>query len=459
MSEITMAQAVELGLELLGSTGGIAVGEVSQSANLRWANSQLTTNGDTHETSLNIVAFVPVDGGIGAGVASGQVRNRADIEELVEVARASGLASGASDDAAELVAGPVDASFDAAPDTADLSGISHIANGLGKVMRGGTADFFGYAEQSQDTLYVGTSTGTRMRFAQATSRFELCAKSPERDRSAWSGQGGTSLLATDVSLHAQNVLQGIEYQKNKIDIEPGRHKVTLSSSAVADLMIYLMWTASAREAAQGRSVFSAPNGKTRIGERLSSRDFNLTADPKLPGLETLNRVVNLGASSMSSPFDTGLPIEAAQIISNGALSALASSRHAAQEAGLPFTPLADNIHVYDGAGHGTLAETAARMGEGLLITCLWYIREVDPQSLLLTGLTRDGVYVVKGGEIVGAASNFRFNDSPVSMLGRIVDAGESIDCLPREWADWFTRSRVAPLTIDGFNLSTKSDAI
>jgi predicted Zn-dependent protease len=99
------------------------------------------------------------------------------------------------------------------------------------------------------------------------------------------------------------------------------------------------------------------------------------------------------------------------------------------------------------------------MGEGLLITCLWYIREVDPQSLLLTGLTRDGVYVVREGAIVGAASNFRFNDSPVSLLNRITDAGESFDCLPREWADWFSRSRVAPLTIDGFNLSTKSDAI
>ena len=94
-----------------------------------------------------------------------------------------------------------------------------------------------------------------------------------------------------------------------------------------------------------------------------------------------------------------------------------------------------------------------------LITCLWYIREVDPQSLLLTGLTRDGVYVVRNGEIVGCANNFRFNESPVGMLSRITDAGTAIDCLPREWADWFSRSRVCPVTVDGFNLSTRSDAI
>lgn len=459
MSELTMPQAVEIGLELLGKDGGVVVGEASESANLRWANSQLTTNGNTNENSLNIVAFVPVDGGIGAGIASGQVRNRDDVAKLVAVARASGVASGASEDAAELFAGAVSADFNDAPVAADLSGISHIAAGLGEVMQDKSAQFFGYAEHAQDTLYVGTSAGTRLRFPQATSRFELCAKSPERDRSAWSGQGGTTLLNTNVHEHANNVLQGLEYQKTKIDIEPGRHKVTLSASAVADLMIYLMWTASAREAAQGRSVFSAANGSTRIGEQLTSRNFNLISDPKLPGLETLDRVVNLGASSMSSPFDTGLPISATSIISGGVLSALASSRHAASEAGLPFTPLADNIYVHDAAGHGSLAETAARMGDGLLITCLWYIREVDPQSLLLTGLTRDGVYVVRDGEIVGATSNFRFNDSPVSLLNRITDAGESLDCLPREWADWFSRSRVAPLTIDGFNLSTKSDAI
>ncbi|NBY14844.1 MAG: TldD/PmbA family protein [Actinobacteria bacterium] len=459
MSELKMSAAVEIGLELLGTDGGVVVGEVSQGANLRWANSQLTTNGDIFETSLNIVAFVPVSGGIGAGVASGQVRTRDDIAKLVQVARASGVASGASEDAAELVAGPVSSDFGADPAVADLSGINHIAAGLGDVMQDQTAQFFGYAEHSQDTLYVGTSAGTRLRFAQATSRFELCAKSPERDRSAWSGQGGTSLLSTNVHEHAKNVLQGLEYQKTKIDIEPGRHKVTLSASAVADLMIYLMWTASAREAAQGRSVFSAANGKTRVGEQLTSRDFNLISDPKLSGLATLDSVVSLGASSMSSPFDTGLPIAATNLISGGVLTALASSRHAASEAGLPFTALADNIYVYDGAGHGSLAETAARMGDGLLITCLWYIREVDPQSLLLTGLTRDGVYVVREGEIVGAAGNFRFNDSPVSLLDRITDAGDSLDCLPREWADWFSRSRVAPLAIDGFNLSTKSDAI
>ena len=459
MSKVTMAEAVEIALELLGSDGGVAVGEVSQASNLRWANSQLTTNGSTTDTTLSVAAFVPVDGGIGCGIGSRQVRTRADIEDLVTESKASALAGGISEDAAQLVLGPVHDDFAHGPADADLSGVSHIAQELGRVMDDDSVQFFGFAEHALDTTYVGTSSGTRMRFAQHTSRFELCAKSHERDRSAWSGQGGTSLTSVDVAAHAATVLRGLEYQKNKINLEPGHHTVTLSPSAVADLMIYMMWTATAREASQGRSVFSATAGGTRVGERLSHRQLSVSCDPHLSGLETVDHVVNLGASSLSSTFDTGLPIGRTSIVKDGVLNALGSSRFAAQEAHLPFTPLVDNIEVVDSAGHGSLEETAARMGNGLLITCLWYIREVDPQSLLLTGLTRDGVYVVRDGQIVGAANNFRFNDSPVSVLNRVIDAGQAVHCLPREWADWFSRSLVAPLTIEGFNLSTPSDAI
>jgi len=459
MSDISLAQSVDIALELLGQDGGVAVAESNASANLRWANSSLTTNGDMHERTLSIAAFVPTSDGVGAGLASGQIRTREDIAVLVKRARAAGVAGGASEDARELFSGPVDPDFYNEPVAVDLAQLEHVANGLGETFKNDSAQFFGYAEQSADTSYVGTSAGTRIRFVQHTSRFELCAKSHERDRSSWTGQSGTTFSDVDVHAHTVAVLEGLEFQKNRIEIEPGLHKVTLSSSALADLMIYLMWTASAREAAEGRSVFSATAGGTRVGERLSARDFTVSADPNAHGLETLNRVISVGSSTFASTFDTGIEIAPVDVIRNGVLNALGSSRHTAEMAKLPFTPLADNIVVTDAHGHGSLQETAARMQDGLLITCLWYIREVDPQSLLLTGLTRDGVYVVRDGEIIGAANNFRFNESPVGMLNRIVDAGEAINCLPREWADWFPRARVAPVVIDGFNLSTRSDAI
>lgn len=459
MSEISLPDAVEVALELLGKDGGVVIGGNSATNNLRWANSTLTTNGDSIDQTLSISAFVSVTGGVATGMSSGQIRSRADVEALVSSSKASAVSAGPALDAMELVLGPIDKNFSEAALDLDVSEISHISAGLSEVFSHREQEFFGYAEQSLDTTYVGTSSGTRMRYSERTSRFELCAKSSDRKRSAWSGQGGTSLNDVDVQKHLIDVSQKLDIQLNQIDTAPGRHRVTLSPSAVSDLLIYMLWSSAARDAAEGRSAFSNIKGGTRVGEKLSDRKLTLATDPRLKGIETFDHVVNLGSSALGSAFDTGLEIGRSEIISDGVLTALGSSRHAALEAKLPFTPLTDNISLVDSSGTGTLADLASRMGEGLLVTCLWYIREVDPQNLLLTGLTRDGVYVVSGGEIIGSTNNFRFNESPIDMLSRVIDAGETVPCLPREWADWFSRAQVAPLSIEGFNLSTKSDAV
>ncbi len=109
-------------------------------------------------------------------------------------------------------------------------------------------------------------------------------------------------------------------------------------------------------------------------------------------------------------------------------------------------------------GAGTTADLIASTGRGLLLTCLWYIREVDPQTLLLTGLTRDGVYLVENGEVIGAVNNFRFNESPVAMLNRITEAGVTVPTLPREFSDYFTRAAMPPVRVEGFNMSSVSQA-
>jgi predicted Zn-dependent protease len=105
-----------------------------------------------------------------------------------------------------------------------------------------------------------------------------------------------------------------------------------------------------------------------------------------------------------------------------------------------------------------LDEMVAGTRRGLLLTCLWYIREVDPQSLLLTGLTRDGVYLVENGEVVGEVNNFRFNESPVGLLSRLAEAGGTQRTLGREWSDYFTRTAMPPLRVADFNMSTVSKA-
>ena len=76
----------------------------------------------------------------------------------------------------------------------------------------------------------------------------------------------------------------------------------------------------------------------------------------------------------------------------------------------------------------------------------------------MTGLTRDGVYLVEGGEVVGAVSNFRFNESPVDLLGRLVEVGAPTRCLPRESSDWFTRTAMPMVRVSDFNMSSLSAA-
>lgn len=101
---------------------------------------------------------------------------------------------------------------------------------------------------------------------------------------------------------------------------------------------------------------------------------------------------------------------------------------------------------------------ASTTGPALLVTCFWYIREVDPRTLLLTGLTRDGVFLVEDGEVKGAVNNFRFNMSPVDLLAQAIEVGASVPTLPREFGDWFRSVKAPPLRVERFNMSSVSAA-
>ncbi len=159
-----------------------------------------------------------------------------------------------------------------------------------------------------------------------------------------------------------------------------------------------------------------------------------------------------------SVFDNGLPAGPVDWVREGTLHQLAGTRHTAGLTGLPVAPVADNL-ILDGGGDRSLEEMVAGTERGLLLTCLWYIREVDPATLLLTGLTRDGVYLVEGGEVTGAVNNFRFNESPVDLLGRATEAGRTERTLPREWSDYFTRAAMPALRIPDFNMSSVSQGV
>jgi predicted Zn-dependent protease len=245
-----------------------------------------------------------------------------------------------------------------------------------------------------------------------------------------------------------------------VELPAGRYETLLPPAAVADLLIYLYWSAGAKDALDGRTVFSKPGGGTRVGERLSGLPLTLRSDPTpaaAPGLSSAPFVIAHASTRRSSVFDNGLGLQPTDWISGGELAALVQTRHSAGLSGLAVTPMIGNL-MLDGGGSASLDEMIGRTGRGLLLTCLWYIREVDPQTLLLTGLTRDGTYLVENGEVTAAVNNFRFNESPVSMLARVAEVGATGPALSREWGDYFTRTAMPPVRVDGFNMSSVSQA-
>jgi predicted Zn-dependent protease len=242
---------------------------------------------------------------------------------------------------------------------------------------------------------------------------------------------------------------------NAVELPAGRYETLMPPSTVADMMIYLNWTMDGRGAQEGRTALSAPGG-TRVGERLTDLGVTLFSDPTAPGLECAPFVAATNSSERMSVFDNGMDIGRVDWLRDGTINALAYPRAAAAEFGAPVAVGADNLLMTGGSA--SLADMIAATERGLLLTTLWYIREVDPTVLLLTGLTRDGVYLVEDGQVTGAVNNFRFNESPLDLLRRATEVGVSEVTLPREWGDWATRAAMPSLRIPDFRMSSVSQA-
>jgi predicted Zn-dependent protease len=459
-SRLTPQEIVERALaEASGDCLVIASNDAS--TNLRWANNTLTTNGVTETVEVTVIATV----GGGDGVRTASISRDSDeadaVIDLVAEAEQAARESAVADDAADLVPARTSADWDEPPEHAPVGEFSDLAHWLGEIFgaaRDAGQGRYGYAEHSIGTTYLGSSTGLRLRHAQPSVRVELTGRTADGSRSAWSGQGAAQITSLDLPALEADVVKRLAWSERRTTLDAGRYDTILPPSAVCDLLVAAYWSAGALDAYEGQSVFSRPGGRTAVGERLTDVPLTLRSDPAMPGQEAVPFVVAGASSRMASVFDNGAPVEATEWIRSGELTSLIQTRHSAALTGLPFTPWGDNLELVAPGSSGSVDDLVASTERGLLLTCLWYIREVDPQTLLLTGLTRDGVFLVERGEVVAAVNNFRFNESPVGMLSRVTEVGRTDETLAREFGDYFTRTRMPALRVADFNMSTVSQA-
>ena len=428
-------------------------------ANLRWAGSTLTTNGVIQERSVTVVAFVAVAGGMESGGVTRTDVSLSDIPALLSEAIAAAKAAGPADDFAPLATNVAlgDWSAEHIPTGPDV--FSKFAPALGDMFSRSVADkieLFGYSEHTNETTWVGSKGGLRLRKDSPVGRVEMTGKSHDRSRSTWAGVETRDFTDVSVADIDAQIRQRLQWQGTKVDLPAGRYDTILPSGSVADLFTYMMWVLTARDAHEGQSVFSKKGGGTRIGEKLSNVSLQFFSDPEFKQLPASNFVATAVSSPFSSVFDNGQPIKRVDWLKDGVLQSLIQTRASAKMTSLDFTPLGENLVMSVDGASGSLEDMVKKVDNGLLLTTFWYIRMVDPNSLLLTGLTRDGVYHVKGGEVVGATNNFRWNDSPVSALSRIVHAGATEWTQPREWAGDMSNMAIPPLVIKDFNMSTVS---
>ncbi|MEU4341083.1 metallopeptidase TldD-related protein [Nocardia sp. NPDC023852] len=457
---IPAGAVVERALGLSRADEAMVIVRDEHEASLRWAGNSMTTNGSSVARTWAMISVFregPTHARVGM-IGSSSV-DPDDIEPVVRASEDAARTAEPARDAMPLLepnAAPDD-DWAAAPGSTGIEVFTDLAHDLATGFDGADR-LYGFAHHQVHTTWLGTSTGIRRRFVQPTGSVEVNGKrgAGAELASGWVGVGTADFTDVDVSGLLAELSRRLDWAKRKVELPAGRYETLMPPSTVADLMIYMAWAMEGRGAHEGHTAFARAGG-TRIGERLTDLPLTLYSDPYATGLEYCPFVVAPASSESMSVFDNGLPAERVDWLREGVIESLVYPRATAAEFGAPTTVPGENLLLTGGADV-TLDDMISRTERGLLLTTLWYIREVDPATLLLTGLTRDGVYLVENGEVTAAVNNFRFNESPLDVLRRATEAGATEITLPREWKDWFTRTAMPPLRIPDFHMSSVSQA-
>jgi predicted Zn-dependent protease len=414
-----------------------------RSGNTRFADGSITTSGGTTDTSVTVT----VTFGRRRASSSTNVLDDSSLKRTVELA--SRLARLAPEDPERMPElGPqtyeaVDAFVEATADLDAEARAEAIGRAIGAASAAGKAAgaifAAGFLEANVRAIAVATSNGLFAYHRTTDADFSVTARTPDGSGSGWAHGGARDWNAVDPVAIGRIAAQKAVASRSPQEIAPGLYTAVLEPQAVTDLIPLLGGALNARNADEGRSAFSKPGGGTRIGEKVADERVTLYSDPADTNLR-------------GQPFDgEGLPVRRTVWIEKGILRNLAYSRFWAQKQGTqPTGPaLAGGLALVGGSR--STEELIAGCARGILVTHFFYIRSLDPRTVLQTGLTRDGAFLIEDGRITRPLKNFRWNESPLLMVNRLEDIGR-----PEPTA----AGRLMPaLRVRDFNFTSLSDAV
>lgn len=413
----------------------------SRETNLRFADNQISTSGATTNTTIRVQSV------FGKKKASVVTNDRTDEGLRRAVEQSEALAKLAPEDpeylgelpAQKYVQAPT--WFDSTAElTADARAKAALT-ALAPARAGKELTVAGYIVCSASAQAIGSNAGMFAFQRNTSANYTLTARTNDGTGSGWAGAEHNDWTKLDIDGVARQAIDKARRSRNPVAIEPGRYTVIFEPQATADLISLLGGALQARSADEGRSAFSKPGG-TKVGEKIMDERVTLMSDPAdaiIPG----------------SPFDgEGFPVSKQTWIENGVLRQLAYSRFWANKQNKPATGNASSLRMM--SGKDTLESLIASTTRGVIVTRLFYLRPVDARTLVYTGLTRDGTFLIENGKIARPIKNFRFNDSPLFMLNNLEGIGQTVRTAGGDGGPGIA---MPPIKVRDFNFTSLSDAV
>ena len=411
-------------------------------SNIRYALNKVSTCGSTVYKTLSVQSAF----GTKVGVATIDEFDDASLEKVVRRSEELAQLAPENPEYVGLVGPqkylPATGFFDSTASLEAVDRAKAVAESI-QIARAQKQTVAGYLEDRTGFSAMMNSKGLFAYYPSTKINFSATIRTDNGTGSGFAAQGVSDFSKLNTASATQTALKKALGSVGAKAIEPGKYTVILEPLAAAVMLEHLFRSLDARSADEGRSFLSKPGGKTKLGERIMDERITIYSDPTDSALP---------ASPWSSD---GRAQEKINWIEKGIIKNLSYSRYWAQKKGVKAVPAPTNFMM--AGGTATLEELIKSTQRGVLVTKFWYIRSVDPQSLLVTGLTRDGTFYIENGKIKHPVKNFRFNESPVIMLNNLETLGKVERVVSSEGS--FTNYLIPAMKIREFTFTSLSDAV